>query len=312
MWTVSACLAPAGIAGIYIFGFSALWVIISCLAGALLSEYAWQKLNKKPVTIKDGSAFLTGLLLAYNLPPGVPIWAAFLGSAFAIIIVKHLFGGLGNNIFNPALAARGFLLMSWPEAMTTWWKPFHYSLQSDAITTATPLAMMKSGHLQEFIDSFPTLGKMFSALLWGTRGGCLGETCSVLLILGGIYLIYKKYIDWQIPVTYMATVGVLSLLFYSIGMKSPMDLIATLTFSLFSGGLVLGAFFMATDYVTIPATLRGRIIFALGCGILTAVIRRWGGLPEGVCYSILIMNSLVPLIDSKIRMKAYGTSKENE
>ncbi|MCE1246937.1 MAG: RnfABCDGE type electron transport complex subunit D [Firmicutes bacterium] len=310
MWTVSACLAPAGLAGIYIFGFSAFWVILSCLAGAVLSEYVWQKLNKKPVTIRDGSAFLTGLLLAYNLPPGIPLWAAFLGSAFAVIIVKHLFGGLGNNIFNPALAARGFLLMSWPDAMTTWWKPFQYKLQTDAITTATPLAMMKSGHLQEFLDSFPTVGKMFSALLWGSRGGCLGETCSVFLILGGIFLIYKKYIDWQIPAVFMGTVGILSLVFYNIGMKSPMDPISTLFFSLFSGGLVLGAFFMATDYVTCPITLRGRIIFALGCGVLTAVIRRWGGLPEGVCYSILIMNAFVPLIDSKIRTTVYGTSVE--
>lgn len=325
MWTVSACLAPAGIAGIYIFGIRVLAIILVSILGAIAAEYAWQKITGKPVTIKDGSAFLTGLLLAYNLPPSVPLWLPLVGSFFAIIIVKQLFGGLGFNIFNPALAARGFLLASWPRQMTTWWQPRYWQpakglLSWDGITKATPLFLMKDlmndGKVEgfkEFIARFPSIGKFIWALLWGNRGGCLGETCAILLILGGLYLIYKKYIDWQIPVAYIGTVAVLLPIFYSFGKNANiMDIPTTVIFSTLTGGLMLGAFYMATDYVTTPSTVRGRIIFAIGCGVLTTIIRRWGGFPEGVCYSILIMNAFTPLIDAKVRTKVYGIFKKKE
>jgi len=323
MWTVSACLAPAGIAGIYIFGIRVLAIIIVSILGAVAAEYAWQKITGKPVTINDGSAFLTGLLLAYNLPPSVPLWLPLVGSFFAIIIAKQLFGGLGFNIFNPALAARGFLLASWPQQMTTWWQPRYWQpvksiLSWDGITKATPLFLMKdlinNGKLEgfrEFISRFPSIGKLAWALLWGNRGGCIGETCAILLILGGLYLIYKKYIDWQVPVAYIGTVAVLLPIFY--GSKGNiMDIPTTVIFSTLTGGLILGAFYMATDYVTTPSTVKGRVIFAIGCGILTSIIRRWGGLPEGVCYSILIMNAFTPLIDARVRTRVYGVFKKKE
>ncbi|MCD4784962.1 MAG: RnfABCDGE type electron transport complex subunit D [Candidatus Eremiobacteraeota bacterium] len=325
MWTVSACLAPAGLAGIYIFGIRVLAIILVSILGAVAAEYAWQKITGKPVTIKDGSAFLTGLLIAYNLSPSIPLWLPLVGSFFAIIIVKQLFGGLGFNIFNPALAARGFLLASWPQQMTTWWQPRYWqpakSLMAwDGITKATPLFLMKDlmndGKVQgfkEFIARFPTIGKFVWALLWGNRGGCLGETCAILLVLGGLYLIYKKYIDWQVPVAFIGTVAVLLPIFYSLGKNANiMDIPMTVIFSTLTGGLILGAFYMATDYVTTPSTVRGRVIFAIGCGVLTSIIRRWGGLPEGVCYSILIMNAFTPLIDAKVRTKVYGIFKKKE
>lgn len=309
MWTVSICLAPAGLYGIYLFGIQALLAMISCIAGAVGAEYAWQKLTGKKVTIKDGSAFLTGLLLAYNLPPSVPLWLPFVGGFFAIIIVKQFFGGLGYNIFNPALAARGFLLASWPQQMTTWWKPGAWRLPIDARTAATPLALMKENKIAEFLEGLSDKG-IFSTMFFGGRGGSIGEMCAFLLLLGGIYLIIKKYIDWQIPAAFIGTVAVLMPVFYGIGGQvNPMDLFSTVIFSIFSGGLILGAFYMATDYVTCPATVKGRIIFAIGCGVLTSVIRRWGGLPEGVCYSILIMNAFVPLIDDKVKTSVYGVSR---
>lgn len=320
MWTVSACLAPAGLAGIYLFGLKAFFIIFFCILGAVGAEYAWQKLMKQKITIADGSAFLTGLLLAYNLPPNVEWWLPIVGGAFAVIIVKQVFGGLGNNIFNPALAARGFLMASWPVQMTTWTAPVYgfFKKITDADTTATPLNLVKMavedpGKLKEFEAIFSQDGVftnaiMFKRLLLGMRGGCIGETCAVLLILGALYLIYKKYIDWQIPAVYIGTVAVLSLLFG--GGRGGMEPVTFMIFNIFSGGLILGAFYMATDYVSIPSTVKGRMIFALGCGVIAWVIRMWGGLPEGVCYSILIMNAFTPMIDDKVRPRVYGFKKE--
>jgi electron transport complex protein RnfD len=307
MWTVSACLAPAALAGVYIFGPRALIVIILGILGAVGSEYAWQKLTKRKITISDGSAFLTGLLLAMNLPPGSAWWMPLIGSAFAIIVAKQFFGGLGMNIFNPALVARGFMLASWPQEMTTWASPV-LGFSFDLTTSATPLDMVKQGRVEMFQKEFPNMGVMLNKLLWGVQGGCIGETCAILLILGGAFLIFKKYIDWQIPAAYVGTLA-LFVLAFGAG-KCGLDHTATVLFHMFSGGLMLGAFFMATDYVTCPATLKGRVIFAVGCGLLTGIIRLWGGYPEGVCYSILIMNAFTPLIDDKTRPCVYGVRKE--
>ena len=310
MWTVSACLAPAGLASIYIFGMRAFFIMFFCILGAVGSEYLWQKYNHQKITIKDGSAFLTGLLLAYNLPPTVDWWLPLIGSAFAVIVVKQFFGGLGMNIFNPALAARGFLLASWPQQMTTWAKPI-MGFSMDLVTGATPLDMVKQGKSDLFLNEFQDSGVMLQKLLWGARGGCIGETCAVLLLLGGAYLIYKKYIDWQIPAAYTGTLAVFMLIASMAGGVKILDgPLETVLFNMFTGGLILGAFYMATDYVTCPATVKGRVIFAVGCGLLTGIIRLWGGLPEGVCYSILIMNAFTPLIDDKIRPVIYGAKKE--
>ncbi len=310
MWTVSACLAPAGLASVYIFGMRAFFIMFFCILGAVGSEYLWQKFTHRKITIKDGSAFLTGLLLAYNLPPTVDWWIPLTGSIFAVIVVKQFFGGLGMNIFNPALAARGFLLASWPQQMTTWARPI-MGFGMDLVTGATPLDMVKQGRSEMFLEQFPNMGVMFQKLLWGDRGGSLGETCAILLILGGLYLIYKKYIDWQIPAVFIGSLSVFMLVASLFGgVKVLGGPVETVIFNMFAGGLILGAFFMATDYVTCPATVKGRMVFAVGCGVLTGIIRLWGGLPEGVCYSILIMNAFTPLIDDKIRPVVYGARKE--
>ena len=313
MWTVNICLLFAIIPAVIFFGPRVLMVIISSLIGAMGSEFLWQHINKQPIKLKDGSAFMTGLLLAYNLPPAVPWWIPFLGSAFAIIIAKQLFGGLGNNIFNPALIGRAFLLASWPVLMTTWNKPTE--MFTSGVTGATPLNMMKQNKFAEFLVDMGSRGNMYMNLFIGKQGGCIGETCALVLILGGLFLIYKKYIDWQIPATYIGTVAILAPVFYNLpfsGIKNPLNFVDTVYFSIFSGGLILGAIYMATDYVTTPSTLKGRIIFAVGCGILTSVIRVFGGYPEGVCYSILIMNAFAPLIDAKTKSNVFGVTKTKE
>lgn len=288
MWLVVASLLPAGIAGIYIFGLSALWTTIFAVSAAVISEAAIQVWTKRKVTLSDGSAFLTGLLLAYNLPPQVPFWLPIVGSVFAIAIAKQTFGGLGQNIFNPALVGRVFLMACWPKYMTTFTKPF------DAITSATPLALLKEGKLNEVIS--------YLDLFLGKRGGCIGEVCILALLLGAAFLLLRGYISWHIPVPYIVTVGLFTYIFAPKGLFSGDWLLHILT-----GGLILGAFFMATDYVTSPLTRKGQIIFGLGCGLLTAVIRIWGGYPEGASYAILMMNAATPLIDRHTRNRVYGT-----
>jgi Na+-translocating ferredoxin:NAD+ oxidoreductase subunit D len=307
MWTVSACLAPAGIVSIYLFGLRAVFVILLSIAGAMGAEYAWQRFTKRKITIKDGSAFLTGLLLAYNLSPSVDWWIPLLGSAFAIIIVKQFFGGLGMNVFNPALAARAFLQVSWRDEMSTWIKPVLGS-GLDKVTCATPLSMVKHGQMSLFSHEFSSTPELFWKLFLGVHGGCIGETCSILLILGGIYLILKKYVDWQIPAAFIGAT-LLFVLFFG-GNRGNLPAVSALILHLFSGGLILGAFFMATDYVTSPSTLAGRIVFGAGCGLITGIIRIWGSDPEGVCYAILIMNALTPIIDDRLRPRPYGQGKE--
>jgi electron transport complex protein RnfD len=290
MWMVVLSLIPAGLVGVFIFGASALWVIILGVVSALMTEGILQLLTKRKVIILDGSAFLTGLLLAYNLPPKVPFWLPIVGAFFAIAIGKKVFGGLGQNIFNPALVGRVFLMASWPRYMTAFTQPLNY----DAITSATPLALVKEGKLLENIS--------YLDLFLGRRGGCIGEVCILALLLGAFLLFLRGYISWHIPLTYIFTVGIFTYIFGQKGLFSGDGL-----FHIISGGLILGAFFMATDYVTSPLTRKGQVIFGIGCGLLTAIIRLWGGYPEGVSYAILMMNAATPIIDRYTKTRIYGT-----
>jgi len=296
MWMVAISLLPAGLAGVFIFGIRALWMIVLAVLSAIAGEWILQKTAKKKITTLDGSAFITGLLLAYNLPPNSPFWLAIAGSFFAIFIGKYAFGGLGKNIFNPALAGRAFLVASWPKYMTSFSQPLlgGAGLNYDAIARATPLALLKEGKLFEKIS--------YLDLFFGKRGGCIGEVCILALLLGAVFLLARGYISWQIPVTYIVTTALFTYIFGPGGLFS-----GDWLFHILSGGLILGAFFMATDYVTSPLTPRGQFVFGIGCGLLTVIIRLWGGYPEGVSYAILIMNAVVPLIDRYLRPRIYGT-----
>ncbi|MFQ5681054.1 MAG: RnfABCDGE type electron transport complex subunit D [Candidatus Omnitrophota bacterium] len=282
MWAVVLALVPAGAVGVWVFGLRALGVIGVSLASALFFEAAVQRLRGQKITLSDGSAFLTGLLLSYNLPSNVPLWLPVAGSFVAIVIAKQAFGGLGRNIFNPALVGRAFLLASWPGHMTTFSAPF------DILTRATPLAMLKEGHVADLA----AMKVSYFDLLFGLRGGCIGEVCVVALLLGALFLWWRKIISCYAPLVFISVVAGLSWAF-----AGPQAFSGDAIFAALSGGLVLGAFFMATDYVTTPLTAKGQAIFGLGCGLLTFVIRQWGGYPEGVSYSILMMNAAVPLID---------------
>lgn len=290
MWMVVLSLLPAGAAGVIIFGMSALGVIILGVISAIITEGILQVLTKRKLALLDGSAVLTGLLLAYNLPPKVPFWLPIVGSFFAIAIGKQVFGGLGQNIFNPALVGRVFLMASWPKYMTTFTKALNY----DAVASATPLALIKEGKVLENISKWD--------LFWGLHGGCIGEVCIFALILGAIFLLARGYISWHIPLPYIFTVGLFTYIFSPKGLAS-----GDWLFHILSGGLILGAFFMATDYVTSPLTGKGQIVFGIGCGLLTAIIRLWGGYPEGVSYAILMMNAATPIIDRYTKNRIYGT-----
>ncbi|MDD2751829.1 MAG: RnfABCDGE type electron transport complex subunit D [Candidatus Omnitrophica bacterium] len=289
MWMVVLSLLPAGIAGVVIFGPGALSVIILAVASSLAAEWILEIITKRKITILDGSAFLTGLLLAYNLPPKVPFWLPIVGAFFSIAIGKQIFGGLGQNIFNPALAGRVFLMASWPQYMTSLTRPFAY----DALTQATPLTLLKEGKLTEYISYWD--------LFLGRHGGCIGEVCILALLIGAVFLLLRGYISWHIPITYIASVGIFTYVFGAKALFSGDWLLHIL-----SGGLFLGAFFMATDYVTSPLTRKGQVVFGIGCGILTAMIRLWGGYPEGASYAILMMNAATPLIDRYTRSRIYG------
>ncbi len=286
MGWVLAALSPAGIAGIYFFGLRAAAVMAVCVVSCVACEYLWERCTKRTITTGDLSAAVTGLLLAYNLPPTIPFWMAALGSLFAIVVVKQFFGGLGCNIVNPALAARAMMLTSWPVPMTTW--------TIDGVSGATPLALIKEGSL----DKLPSLADVFT----GNVGGCIGETSALALLIGFALLLYKDIIKWQVPVIYVAVVAALCTAF-----GRPVGPL----YEIMTGGLFLGAVFMATDYTTTPITLRGQMIFAVGCGLLTSLIRTWGGYPEGVSYSILIMNLTVPLIDRATKPRIFGEVKKH-
>ena len=289
MRDVLIALLPAALAGIYFFKMRAALVMIVAVVAAVLSEYLWQRLTHKNITVGDLSAVVTGLLLAFNVPPTMPLWMVAVGTVFAVLIVKQLFGGIGQNIVNPALAGRAFLLASWPIAMTTW--------TLDGVTTATPLAILKAGE-----GTLPTLSQAFI----GNIGGCIGETSALALLIGFVYLLYRKIISWEIPVVYIGTVAILTTVIGRNGFMTGNGL-----YEIFTGGLMLGAIFMATDYTTTPMTKKGQVIFALGCGIIATIIRTIGGYPEGVSYSILIMNLCVPLIDKFATPRTFGEAKKH-
>ena len=290
MRDVIIALVPATVMGIVFFGIKALLLIAISVASSVFFEYLYQKIMKKTVTIDDLSAVVTGLLLALNMPVGASWWMPIVGSAFAILIAKQLFGGIGQNFVNPALIARAFLLASYPTAMTTW--------TVDGVTTATPLALLKTLKDGAAVADLglPTLTQVVTG---SGIGGCIGETCAIALVIGFIYLLARKVITWRIPVIYIAVVFILTAVFGRYGTRMPV-------YEIFTGGLFLGAIFMATDYTTSPMTAKGQIIFACLCGLITYLIRVYGGYPEGVSYSILISNLAVPLIDRFTVGKIFG------
>lgn len=290
MRDVLIALAPATAAGIYFFGLPALKTIVLAVLACVATEYFIQKVMLKvEPTISDLSAAVTGLLLAFNMPSGAPWYLPVIGGIFAIAIAKQVFGGLGHNFVNPALAARAFLMASWPIAMTTWPVPL-----TDGTTGATPLAILK-GSVEGQLPSLMNV-------MMGNVGGCIGETSAILLILGGLYLVYRGVINIKVPLTYIGTAFVFGFLLYGFDVTTAFYQVAV-------GGMMLGAFFMATDYSSTPSTLKGHMIFAFGCGLITMIIRRFGGYPEGVSYSILLMNVATPLIDKYVQPTVFGGGK---
>lgn len=284
MLYVLLSLLPAAAFGVYAFGIpAAVLIAISC-ATAVLCEFLWQKIAKKPVRIGDYSALVTGLILALNLPANAPWWLAVIGSAFAILIVKQLFGGIGDNFLNPAIAARAVLLASWPVHMTRYVVPTFFEAGVDAVTGATPLATRSAELMDLFMGRIP---------------GCIGEVSKIAILLGLLILLVTKTVTWHIPVTMVASVFVFSWLFG-----------ADPVYAILSGGVLFGAVFMATDYVTSPMTKMGQVIYAFGIGLIIAVIRNFGAYPEGVTYGILLMNVATPLIDRFTPQKIYGYQKE--
>ena len=297
MKDVLIALVPATAWGIYIYGLRAALVVLLAMVSAVLFEAGTQLLLKRKVTVYDCSAAVTGLLLGLNLSPSVPLYAPIVGSAFAIIIVKQLFGGIGKNIMNPALAARVFLMLAWTEGMSGF--PSAYDRGFDAVASATPLASLKNGILPNDIGVLD--------LFLGKIGGCIGELSALMILIGGIYLICRRVIRWHIPVAMIGTVALLTFLF-PVGDAATLAERATfMAASLCSGGLMLGAVFMATDYVTSPVTNVGRLIYGAGCGALVVFIRYFGGYNEGVSFAILFMNILTPYINSWTRHKVFAT-----
>ncbi len=285
MLDVLISLLPATIAGVVIFGVQALLVIAVCVAVCVLGEFVFNKITKKPLTICDLSAAVTGLLLALNLPANVPLWQAGVGSLFAIIIVKCIFGGIGRNVVNPAITGRVFMLVAF-SSMTKAAFPL------DSTAGATPLSEIVTGKEVILTD-----------LLLGNVGGAIGETCKVALLIGGVYLLIRRVITWHIPVAFIGTAFIFTLAVHEFDFMLALSLIL-------SGGLILGAFFMATDYVTSPTTPLGKIIFGIGAGLITVLIREWGIYPEGVSFAILIMNILNPYIDTLTARKLFGGAKK--
>ena len=290
MQEVCLALAPAGIAGIILFGSQAAVLIAASVISAVLAEYFYQKLTHQKVTVGDWSAVVTGLLLAYNLPANAPVWLAVVGAVIAIVLVKQIFGGIGSNFMNPALAARAILFVSWATQMTTY-PATRFML--DGVSTATPLNSLGTGSVA---------GVNLMDLFLGNIPGVLGETCKLALLLGGVYLILRRIVDWKIPVTFIATVFVC----YLIKDGAEMAL-----YQILSGGLFLGAVFMATDYATSPVTNPGRVIMGIGCGIFLFVIRAYASYPEGCSFAILLMNVATPLIDKYTMPKPFGEVKQH-
>jgi electron transport complex protein RnfD len=306
MWSVTAALTPAAIMGVYFFGPRAAFNLALTIIAALASEYAFQRMVNKKSTLSDGSAFLTGLLLGMNLPVSVPFYIPIIGSFVAIMITKQLFGGLGFNVFNPALIGRAFLLISFPKLMTVWTEPTAAFVRFDAKTTATPLGILKEDGVARLMEIFGDKINLYTQLFVGHRAGSIGETSAVALLIGAAYLLYRGYISWEIPVSFLGTAALIAWIFGTKGALFAGDPLV----HLLSGGMLLGAFFMATDYVTCPSVKKGQILFGIGCGFLTMLIRLKGGYPEGVMFAILIMNCFSPLIDRGFRTKVFGARKE--
>ena len=301
MALVLLSLVPTAIASVYLFGLNSLVVIVTSLVTCVLTEFGCNLIFKKENTFTDFSAAVTGMLFAFTLPPTTPYWMVIIGGFLAIFLVKQLFGGLGYNVFNPALAARAILLSSWPVALTTWIAPVNSFTTFDATTSASVLGILKEaqrGSAADTVTSASAVAYSYLDLFLGRIPGSLGETCKFTLLLGAAVLFFFKIIDWRIPSAYIGTVFVLSLLFG----RDPLA-------AMLSGGLILGAFFMATDWVTSPTTGAGKLLFGCGCGVLTSLIRSYGGFPEGVCYSILFMNCLTPMIEKYVRPRLFGMKK---
>lgn len=303
MWQVNLALLPAAVFAVWWFGLTALINMMTGIVFAVGAEYSWQKAMHKPVTAFDGSACITGLLLAMSMSPILPPYMVAIGSVLAIIVAKQSMGGLGFNIFNPAHIGRAALMVSWPVAMTTWTKIQDFSSLPgvDVMTSATPLNILKQQGYDALISTFGSQSGLYWSMFIGTRNGSLGETSTVLLLLGGLYLIWRGYVNWVVPAAMILTVGLLTWIFGPAGLFTGDPL-----FHMMAGGLILGAFFMATDMVTIPITITGQIIFAVGAGAITVLIRLAGGYPEGVCYSLLLMNAVTPLIDRFVKPDIFG------
>lgn len=307
MLDVIIALCPALIMSVIRFGFRALISVLVSVVSAMFFEWLYRKLMHKTQTLGDLSAAVTGVLLAFVCPVTLPYWMLIVGNFFAIFLVKQLYGGLGKNFLNPALAGRAALVACYTSQMTSWIDPASGKAPlfggADVVTAATPLAMMKGGEFAEVTAQY-SLSDMFI----GNTGGSLGEISAMMLLIGGLYLIFRKVISWQIPVAYIGTVAILTL----IAAPAGIDNVQYMLYNVFGGGLMLGAIFMATDYATSPVTKPGQLIFGLGCGLLTCFIRRFGSYPEGVCYSILIMNCTTWLLDKYIRPVIYGAPKKEK
>lgn len=307
MLDVIIAMLPALVWAIIWFGVKALTLTAVSVIGCMFWEWLYRKLMKKPQSVGDLSAVVTGMLLAFVCPVTTPYWMIIIGGFFSIVVVKQLFGGIGKNFVNPALAGRAFLLGSYAGVMTTWIdatqnKAPLMGSTADIITAATPLAYMKTGNMAGLTETYSVVD-----MFLGKTGGSLGEISAAMLILGGLYLIWRKVINWQTPVAYIATVAVLSFLFPKAG--SGLD---WMLYSVFGGGLMLGAFFMATDYATSPVTKKGQLIFGIGCGLFTVLIRYFGSYNEGVCYSIMVMNLCVALIDKYTKPTRFGVVKSDK
>ncbi len=309
MWTVVACLIPPLLLSLFVFGFQTLIITAISVASCVATEAISERLLRRPVTIKDGSAVITGLLLAYIIPPGVPYWIPVLGAVVAVFIAKVLMGGIGFNIFNPALIGRAFLVATYPVAMTSAWLPplrdgsvFTYmGSHVDAVTTATPLYVLKHYGMEAVVERFGSLPDIYVDFFLGLRPGCIGETSALLILAGGIFLILKSYITWHIPVSVIVSVGLFTWVF---GGETPFG--GDPLFAILSGGVILGAFYMATDYVTSPNHKTAQLIFGAAIGALTVLIRLKGGYPEGICYAILLMNPLTPALDQWFRPRRFS------
>lgn len=309
MWTVVACLIPPLLLSVFVFGIQVLFITVVSVVSCVAVEAISQKLLGRRISVKDGSAVITGMLLAFVIPPGVSPLLPILGAVMAIYIGKHVLGGIGYNIFNPALLGRSFLLATFPVAMTSAWLPpvqnmaiFSYLGEGvNAVTTATPLAVMKEQGMAAFTELFGSGSSLYTSFFLGWRPGCIGETSGLLLVLGGLYLIYRGYITWHIPVSVIATVALLSWIFGGETYFSGDPLLAIL-----SGGVLLGAFYMANDYVTCPTNRTSQLVYGVGIGVLTVMIRLKGGYPEGICYAILLMNPLSPVLDGWFKPRRFA------